>query len=439
MNTLQSGFARCDITPAMGTHLEGYFFERPATGILDPLYATAVAFDNGDKRGILMSVDNIGMSQVLVDRVRTEIAGICNVEEKAIFIACTHTHLAPCTDGLLMNVAELEYVEFLVKKLCDTAHLAMQDLAPTEMYYTNSRVEDVAFIRRYRMKDGSAKTNPGCQNPDILHPIGEADDISTLIILKREGKPEIGIVHFQVHPDVIGGDKVSADYPKFVRDTYESLIDNSRCIYINGAQGDVNHIDVRLNKHEDLVNGYERSKYMGKKIAMSVIANYPLAKKITNTAINYGQTNLCVDYNRGTPEEEAEAISVYEDYRQNHATYEAYQACRARSSMNVPKACRVASVAKVSGQKELHVTALSIGNVVFAGFPGEPFTGIGKGIKAQSKFPLTLPVCCANGYEGYYPMMDAFIEGGYESVTSRYVGGTAEKLIETSAALVNSL
>ncbi len=435
MSTLQSGFARCDITPSVGTMLAGYFFVRETSGILDPLFVTAVAFDNGQKRALLISVDNTGICQNVIDRIRGEIAGVCNVEEKAIFIASTHTHLAPDTQGEYMNP---EYVDFMVRKIRDAAVFAVRDLAPTEMYYTNGKAEDVAFIRRYRMKDGSARTNPGCQNPDILHSIGEADETSTLIILKRENKPEIGIVHFQVHPDVIGGTMVSADYPKFVRDTYESLIDNSRCIYINGAQGDVNHIDVRLNKQKDLVNGYERSKYMGKKIAMSVIANYPLAKKVENTDINFGQTNLYVDYNRGTPEEEAEAMPIYEDYLKNHATQEAYQACRARSSMNVPKACRVASISKLSGQKELHVTALSVGDVVFAGFPGEPFTGIGKGIKEQSKFPLTLPVCCANGYEGYYPMMDAFIEGGYESVTSRYVGGTAEKLIETSAALVNS-
>lgn len=436
MNGMQSGFARCDITPTLGTKLCGYYFVRKTSGVLDPLYATAVAFDNGEKRAILLSVDNLGMSQIVMDRIRGEVADVCGIDAKAVFIACTHSHLAPATSG---EYVDPEYVEFMIQRIKDAALLAVQDLAPTEMYYTNGRVEDVAFVRRFRMKDGSARTNAGCQNPDILHPIGEPDETSSLVILKREGKPEIGIVHFQVHPDVIAGDKVSADYPKFVRDTYEALVENSRCIYINGAQGDTNHIDVRLNKQTDLVGGYERSKYMGKKIAMSVIANYPLAKKLTNDAINFGQIDLHVAYNRGTPEEEAVAQKVYEGYLTNHDTPEAYKAYQLSSPMNIARACRIATVAQYEDDKVLYVTALSVGDVVFAGFPGEPFTDIGRGVKEQSKFTLTLPVCCANGYEGYYPMMEAFLENGYESNSSRYVGGTAEKLIETSVELVNSL
>jgi len=100
---------------------------------------------------------------------------------------------------------------------------------------------------------------------------------------------------------------------------------------------------------------------------------------------------------------------------------------------------RVVAVDKFPDEKELYLTAVSVGNVVFAGFPGEPFTDIGRGVKENSKFTLTIPACCANGYEGYYPMKSAFDEGGYEALNARYRGGTAEKLIEVSTELINSL
>jgi len=90
-------------------------------------------------------------------------------------------------------------------------------------------------------------------------------------------------------------------------------------------------------------------------------------------------------------------------------------------------------------EKELYLTALSIGDVVFAGFPGEPFTKVGTSVKEASKFTLTVPACCANGYEGYYPTENAFAEGGYEANSARYQRGTAEKLIEASTQLINSL
>lgn len=100
---------------------------------------------------------------------------------------------------------------------------------------------------------------------------------------------------------------------------------------------------------------------------------------------------------------------------------------------------RVVAVDKFPDEKELYLTAVSVGDVVFAGFPGEPFTDIGRGIKANSKFTLTIPACCAKGYEGYYPMQSAYDEGGYEARTARYVADTAEKLIAASTEIVNNL
>ncbi|MBQ5755719.1 MAG: 30S ribosomal protein S7, partial [Erysipelotrichaceae bacterium] len=42
----------------------------------------------------------------------------------------------------------------------------------------------------------------------------------------REGGNDIAIVNFPVHPDTIGGCKISADYPGFVRRTVEKALDN---------------------------------------------------------------------------------------------------------------------------------------------------------------------------------------------------------------------
>ena len=100
---------------------------------------------------------------------------------------------------------------------------------------------------------------------------------------------------------------------------------------------------------------------------------------------------------------------------------------------------RVVGVEVFPDEKELYLTAVSVGDVVFAGFPGEPFTDVGRGVKANSKFTLTIPSCCSNGYEGYYPMKSAFDEGGYEALNARYKKGTAEMLVEVSTELINSL
>ena len=440
MSNLKAGFARVDVTPHLGTSLQGYFSKRYADGVLDPLMVTAVAFDDGEKRAVIISCDVIGFNQVMMDDLRPMVAKAIETEKEGVFICSTHTHLAPGLTVANHDYCEenREYINWFMKKVVDAAVLAVQDLAPAKLSYTRGEVKDVAFIRRFRMKDGSVRTNPGFQNPDIDHALGTPDENSSLLIIKREGAPEIGIVNFQVHPDMIGYSTVSADFPHFVRDTYELLIPNSRCMYINGAQGDTNHFDVRLGE-DQCRTGYDRSRYSGRKIAMSVIANYELAEPLNGDKINYAQKSLFVKYNKGRPEQLEEALRINKLYKEGGSDAVAPASLGMRRTEIIAEANRIVNMMEMPDEKELYLTAVSVGDFVVAGFPGEPFTDIGRGIKANSKFTLTMPSCCANGYEGYYPMQSAFDEGGYEALTARYVAGTAEKLIEASTEIVNAL
>ena len=61
MGRLQIGFSRLDITPPLGTHMAGYYVERLAEGILDPLEVNAVAVSDGERTAILFSCDIIGI------------------------------------------------------------------------------------------------------------------------------------------------------------------------------------------------------------------------------------------------------------------------------------------------------------------------------------------------------------------------------------------
>jgi hypothetical protein len=90
-------------------------------------------------------------------------------------------------------------------------------------------------------------------------------------------------------------------------------------------------------------------------------------------------------------------------------------------------------------EKDLFVSALALGDMTFVGFPGEPFTDIGRQTKAGSPFAMTMPCCYGNGGEGYFPMMEVFTGGGYEATTSRFKAGAAEKLIETAIKVTAEL
>ena len=442
---LKVGFARADITPPLGVSIAGSYKPRYAQAVHDPLYATAVTFDDGEKRIAVISLDLIGINMAFMSMLRPAVAEAIETDVDGVFITCTHSHYGPSvapTTATADNFPNPEYGQWLIKRVADTAVLAVNDLAPVEkLLYTRGEAKDVSFVRRYRMKDGKARTNPGFNNPDILHMLSDPDEQSQLLIIKRGEKPEIGIVNFQVHADVMGQVYISADYPQFVRDTYELNIPNSRCMFINGTSGDANHFDLRLDPQKDCALGAERARYMGKKIAMSVLSNYELAKEISGDKIKYAKKIVTVKFNKGKPEEIPAAVELAERYYK-------YGLDVALPESNVPgmsraeiisKATRIYQMMSMPENKELIVTAVSVGDVVFVGFPGEPFTEVGRQVKNNSPFALTIHAGCANGFEGYYPMEDAFAENGYEANASRYVAGTAEKLIEAANEIVKSL
>ena len=64
------------------------------------------------------------------------------------------------------------------------------------MGYGKGVAPNVAFIRRYVMKDGSIKTNPGVNNPDIVNPVGIIDDSVNVIRFDREGADTIVFVNY---------------------------------------------------------------------------------------------------------------------------------------------------------------------------------------------------------------------------------------------------
>ena len=66
-SNLKAGFAKVDITPPLAVCMAGYFHRREAEGILDPLYASAIAVSDAkdDIKWILISCDLIGLGSEL--------------------------------------------------------------------------------------------------------------------------------------------------------------------------------------------------------------------------------------------------------------------------------------------------------------------------------------------------------------------------------------
>ena len=445
---LKAGFGRVTITPPFGIPLAGYFVERPMDGVLDELEIQALALDDGKKKTVILVADLLGIRAVDLLPVRKAVAQRLNMAVEAVMIACTHTHTAPQisenTTGKLPEKWNF-YQEMLWSKFIDAADLAVQDLAPAKMGYGVGQAPHIAFIRRYRMKDGSVRTNPGVNNPDSLAPIGTVDERVNVLRFVRD-KGDIVLVNFGVHPDTIGGCKVSADYPRFVRQTLENTIENCKVLFLNGAQGDVNHINVAPTggdynglepQFDDCDRGYDHSRHMGRTIAGGVLQVYEKVQFVEDAKINFANSICTIPANKGREDQ----IPLAEKYAALHKAGrdEEIPFKGMQLTTVVAEALRILRLRNGPEGFDLPLTAISVGPAVLVGIPGEPFTGIGRGIKENSGFAITLPCCCANGYEGYYPMQDAYDEGGYEARSSNFAAGVAEKIIADSLKLVSEL
>lgn len=435
MSNFKAGYARLDVTPPLGVNISGYYSQRIADGILDNLYASAVAVSDGSNTAVAISLDIIGIPKVKMDTYRKSIAEKNSIPFDAVFITCTHTHTGPVMDTRLFS-EDLAYNAYLERKLSDVTYLAITDLKPATVSIGRSTAPGVSFVRRFRMKNGKIQTNPGVGNTDVSEPIGTPDEIVQLVRIYRENAEEILLVNFQVHPDVIGGNKFSADYPKFVRDTLEKALDNAHCIYFNGAQGDTNHINV-FTTPDKANRGYEHSKHMGRCIAGAVLQVYSKTVLVQSDKVSFGQNNIEVPSNRADKSMIPEAeriIALHEAGRDEEIPFRGMELTTV-----VAEAYRMKRLENGPDSFILPLTAISFGDMSIAGVPGEPFTDIGRGIKENSPFEMTLVCCCANGYEGYFPMQSAYDEGGYEARSSKFKPGVAETIIDSSVNLLKRI
>ena len=446
-NTLQAGFARVNINPPLGIHISGYFVERKAEGFLDDLEAVALAVGDGKNTVILMTMDVLGGSTKLLASYREAISKATGVPADAIFIHGTHTHTGP-TMGWDAYEDDLrdDYLNFLRLRMVDVATMAVRDMKPAKMGKGTGEAKNVAFIRRYRMKDGSAKTNPGVNNPDIVAPIGETDERVHVLRFDREGAESLVLVNFGNHPDVVGGCKLSADWPGMTRRIVEQAIDNTKCIFFNGAQGDVNHVNVHpkagdLNDmfmdFDGCSRGYGHARYIARVVTGAVMTVYDKVAFEDVDSVRYMQKVVNIPSNMPDPKD----MPLAHKYHELHLAGrdEEIPFTEMMLTTVVAEAGRMVKLEHGPEFFPMTLSSVAIGDVALFGIPGEPFTGIGRGLKGSKDWSMVMPCCLTNGDEGYFPMKDSYEEGGYEARSSNYKVGVAERIIEEGLELLADL
>ncbi len=441
---MKSGFSRICITPPLGVAISGYYEERYTKGVLDDLYVNAVSFSDGETRAVIITVDVCLLSTEQCNYARRLVSERTGVAEKAIFINCSHTHTGPIigAKSFAHQSGDSKYDEFFYECIVKAAAESFVDMREVTLSVGTGKAERISFIRRFRMKDGGVQTNPGVNNPNIDRALGTPNDTVKVFKVERDDGETYVFVNFGTHADTVGGEYISGDWPAFVRETLESTLENTKCIFILGAQGDVNHINpnptpgdrkgLEYDSFDGVPRGYEHAKHMGRKVAGAVLGIIDKTEPIDSKGICFDNERIEIPSNQDNARlEESRRISaLYDAGRAHELPFE-----KMELTTVVAEANRIVGLEHGPASFPFVLSALKIGGAVFAGLPGECFVDIGREI--EDRCGENVFVCClTNGGDTYFPTSSAYDEGGYEARTSRLKKGGDRILTDGMAELL---
>lgn len=431
---LKVGYGKCDITPKLGAYLQGHNKLRYAVMVHDPLYLRCVAFENEGEMAFLLSYDLCGMHTAVANRIREEVSAYVGCPAENVVLSCTHTHTGPNVANKTHDY-DVDYENVLTALSMHVAGLAKNDLVEAAMFIGSKEAKGISFCRRYLMKDGSARTNPGVGNPDILRPMNDPDPQVQVLKVVREGAKDLALVNFGCHADSIknvgGLDAISADWPGVTVNAVEGALDVD-CVVFNGPCGDVAQRN-QMDPNDNAVAGWNRTVKLGRGVAAAAIAVYnEEMKPVPEGPIKAEVKVLDIPLKRPTEEELTRSRDILE--------HEAdYVGGNMQKTTTLFEAKMLLAVAKTDGIANAVVTAVRIGGFAAAGIGGEPFCQIGKDIKANTPYDAQFVLYLTNGAAGYFPMKDAFNYDGYEARTCKFQPGVGELLTDTAMELLDHI
>lgn len=428
---MQAGFAQVPITPPIGTPMAGYFHIRISDGILDDLYAHALVLEEGGSRIALVSCDLIEVPRAVVHQARELLAE--ELPPESILIAATHTHTGPClVESYYSGSPDPDWLALLPRLIAGSVRAAIRRLEPVEIAFGTGRAPEVVFNRRFRMQDGSIRTNPGIGNPAIVGPVGPTDpEVGVLAVRSTERDQLLGVlVNFACHLDTTGGTRFSADYPAYLSRSLRRLWgEELGFLFFLGPCGDVNHIDVTGRLKGARLSHPER---IGLTLAGEVLRVIANRTEYTPTApLVAAWEEIVLPYRLVSEEELSWARALLESSQAPGPSVVKPDLLHAR------KLLRVAEAQEPGRTTEIQ--ALRIGEAAIVGVPGEPFVELGLAIKESSPGRPTLVIELANDSTGYLGTEQAYAEGGYEVSASPYAPHAGGILVQKAIALTQRI
>lgn len=459
MNTgcFLAGAARVDITPPLGTLINGDFVAHYARTIHDRLYSKALVMRDREQTIAIILVDICAMDKDLLDEVRQQIFRSTGIAAKNVMIASTHTHAAGSVVDLLLVAADLSYRKRLCGAIVDSLLRARENLRPARLAAGAVDAPEHVVCRRYLMKPGYEARNPVTDGLEKIktNPSGDEAWIDRrtstidpeLCFLAVQGMDSRWIAllgNYCLHyvGDWEPGTITSDYFGAFAERLSARLSAGEDFIGMmsNGTSGEANIMDY-LRPGRYPTGSFEKTALIADQLAQKVATAMSDVRWEECPRLDVRFEELKVAVRKPLENELKDALKIVGEtdfaglvLRNSHTGNEdGFRRIYAREQV---------LLSRYPDSIYFPVQAMSIGPVVIGGLGGEFFSETGLQLKAAMGRHRYFTVCFANGYVGYVPPAHELAAGGYETWrcrTSFLEEGAEEKIRSALSRLAGSL
>ncbi len=419
---LRAGAYAMNVSPTeFPVIVNGGMTERTADKLNDPLHARCLVLDDGSEKIAIVVVDSCMMPRTLLDEAKQIAHRLTGIKPERMLISATHTHSAPSVHGCLGSEVDVKYAEFLPAKIAQGIEQANKNLAPARIGFGMGKDEKNVACRRWKMKPGTATTNPfsgkkndqavmhpGYDNPNKIEATGPVDPgVAVVCVQTAEGLPLAWLSAYSLH--YVGAPPISADYFGMVCERIEQRFAKEKsphsflAMLANGTSGDAWLMDYTLPNRRMFTIGE-----VADDVSKAALEVFPKLEFYAWAPIVMEERLLEIPVRMPSQDE----VAAAQEFAKTFAD---------RKPATVPEiyARETILLSKMPATRELKMQAIRVGELGIAAIPNEVFGITGLAIKKESPLKTTFTIELANGCEGYIPPPEMHALGGYETWRAR--------------------
>lgn len=233
---LLAGFAREKITPPLGTRMMGFGsrdYKQGCQGIHDDVHVRALFLQHGDERLLILAYDLCFVGREEVDRFKGALGREFDLAPRQILLNSSHSHVGPMVgtwywagvfpqDRLYINQLERATLAAARK-----AHGSMREATMS----TSVGQSTLPLCRRRPNGKGGVDWAP--------YPDGQTyKSLPVCLIKDKADKPICLMFSVSVHPSMIAGWEISAEYPGVACRLLDEHLGTTAAMFLQGCGGD---------------------------------------------------------------------------------------------------------------------------------------------------------------------------------------------------------